>query len=216
MFAALRRYVIAGLLVWLPLWATVVVIRALVGFMDRTLVLIPTAYHPENLLGFHIPGLGVVLTLVLLVVTGALIANILGSRLVAIWEELLSHIPLVRSIYSSVKQLTETLFSDTGKSFREVVLVEFPRKGVWTIAFVTGNDVGEAQEKTGHDVVNVYVPTTPNPTGGYFIMVPREDLTPLAMSVDDGLKMLLSMGAVVPKARPKPEQAPEQPPQHTG
>ncbi|PUE05107.1 MAG: hypothetical protein C3L24_01925, partial [Candidatus Sedimenticola endophacoides] len=133
-----------------------------------------------------------------LLVTGVLAANLFGRSLVALWERLLARIPLVRSVYSGAKQLAETMFSDAGESFRKVLLVEFPRKGVWTLAFLTGTEMGEAQRKTGRQVV--YVPTTPNPTGGYFVMLPREDVVELEMSVDDGLKMLMSMGAVVPDA----------------
>ncbi len=201
MFSTLRRYLIAGLLVWLPLGATALVVKLLVGFMDRTLLLLPEHYQPEALLGFTIPGLGLVLSLAVVVVTGAAVANLFGRKLVDGWEALLARIPLVRSIYGGAKQLAETLFSSTGQSFRKVVLVEFPRKGVWTVAFLTGTAIGEAQRKTGRDVVNIYVPTTPNPTGGYFIMVPREEVVELDMSVDEGLKMIISMGAVVPPTR---------------
>jgi len=128
------------------------------------------------------------------------VTNLFGRRLISLWERLLSHVPLVRSVYSGAKQLAETMFSESGQSFRKVLLVEFPRRGLWTLAFLTGTDVGEVQRKTGHDVINVYVPTTPNPTGGYFVMVPKEDVQELEMSVDEGLKMLMSMGAVVPDA----------------
>ncbi|MBL3589869.1 MAG: DUF502 domain-containing protein [gamma proteobacterium endosymbiont of Lamellibrachia anaximandri] len=194
----LRRYLVAGLLVWLPLGATFFVVRLLVRWMDNSLLLVPQAYRPENLLGFAIPGLGVLLTLIILLFTGLVAANLFGRKLVSLWERLLARIPLVRSVYSAVKQLVETMLSDGGQSFRKVLLVEFPRRGLWTLAFQTGTDQGEAQKKTGRDVINVYIPTTPNPTGGYFVLVPREDVQELDMSVDDGLKMLLSMGAVVP------------------
>lgn len=196
----LRRYLVAGLLVWVPLGVTLLVVRLLVNWLDGTLTLLPTAYRPETLLGFNIPGLGVVLSILIVFVTGILAANFFGKSLVLLWEQMLARIPLVRSIYSGAKQLAETMFSEAGESFRKVLLIEFPRKGLWTLAFQTGTDVGEAQTKTGHDVINVYVPTTPNPTGGYFVMVPREDVVELDMSVDDGLKMLMSMGAVVPNA----------------
>jgi len=196
----IRRYLVAGLLVWLPLVATFYVVRLLVRWMDHSLLLLPRHYRPENLLGFDIPGLGVVLTLVILLFTGLIAANLFGRKLVALWERMLARIPLVRSVYSAVKQLVETMFSDSGDSFRKVLLVEFPRRGLWTLGFLTGTEQGEAQRQTGRDVVNVYIPTTPNPTGGYFVMVPREDVRELEMSVDEGLKMLLSMGAVVPNA----------------
>ncbi|MCW8904650.1 DUF502 domain-containing protein [Sedimenticola sp.] len=194
----IRRYLVAGLLVWVPLGITLLVVRLLVRWLDGSLLLLPEAYRPENLMGFSIPGLGVVLSVLILFVTGVLAANLFGRSLVSVWERLLARIPLVRSIYSGAKQLAETMFSEAGQSFRKVLLVEFPRKGLWTLAFQTGTDAGEAQRKTGRDVINVYVPTTPNPTGGYFVMVPREDVIELEMSVDDGLKMLMSMGAVVP------------------
>ena len=196
----LRRYLVAGLLVWMPIGITLLVVRMLVNWMDKSLLLIPEAYRPENLLGFHVPGLGVVLSLLIVFITGVFAANLFGRSLVSLWEHILARIPLVRSIYSGAKQLAETVFSDKGKSFRKVLLIEFPRRGLWTIAFQTGADVGEAQAKNGQDVINVYVPTTPNPTGGYFVMVPRSDVIELDMKVDDGLKMLMSMGAVVPDA----------------
>ncbi|SCZ50164.1 DUF502 domain-containing protein [Thiohalomonas denitrificans] len=201
MFSALRRYLIAGLLVWLPLGATVLVIKLLVGFMDRILLLLPETYQPEAYLGFSVPGLGLLFAAAVVVITGAAVANLFGRKVVSIWEAVFARIPLVRSVYGGAKQLAETLFSSTGQSFRKVVLVEFPRKDVWTVAFLTGTAVGEAQRRTTREVVNLYVPTTPNPTGGYFIMVPREDIVELDMSVDEGLKMLISMGAVVPPER---------------
>ncbi|MEW8027149.1 MAG: DUF502 domain-containing protein [Candidatus Thiodiazotropha sp.] len=194
----LRRYLVAGLLVWLPLGATFLVINLLVSWMDNSLLLLPEAYRPDNLFGFHIPGLGVLLSLLILLLTGLVAANLFGRKVVSMWEGLLARIPLVRSVYSAVKQMVETMFADKGKSFRKVVLVEFPRRGLWTLAFLTSEESGAVQRATGRDVVNVYVPTTPNPTGGYFVLVPKEDIRELDMSVDEGLKMLLSMGAVNP------------------
>ncbi|MBT2971642.1 MAG: DUF502 domain-containing protein [Candidatus Thiodiazotropha sp.] len=194
----LRRYLVAGLLVWLPLGATFLVINLLVGWMDNSLLLLPEAYRPDNLFGFHIPGLGVLLSLLILLLTGLVAANLFGRKVVSMWERLLARIPLVRSVYSAVKQMVETMFADKGRSFRKVILVEFPRRGLWTLAFLTSEESGAVQQATGRDVVNVYVPTTPNPTGGYFVLVPKEDIRELDMSVDDGLKMLLSMGAVNP------------------
>ncbi len=195
----LRRYLIAGLLVWLPLGVTVLVIKLLVDFMDQTLLVLPTAYHPDKLFGFHIPGLGVLLSVAVVLITGIVVANFFGRQMVAVGEKFLSRIPLVRPIYSAVKQLTETVFTSGGQSFRKVLLIEYPRRGLWTLAFQTGTAIGEAQAKTADEVVNVYVPTTPNPTSGFFLMVPRKDVVELEMSVDDGLKMIISMGAVVPK-----------------
>ncbi|MDX1252700.1 MAG: DUF502 domain-containing protein [Gammaproteobacteria bacterium] len=195
----IRRYLIAGLLVWLPLGVTVLVIKLLVDFMDQTLLVLPQAWHPDKLLGFHIPGLGVLLSIAVVLITGVMVANFFGRELVVMWEKFLNRIPLVRPIYSAVKQLTETVFTSGGQSFRKVLLIEYPRKGLWTLAFQTGTAVGEAQAKTADEVVNVYVPTTPNPTSGFFLMVPRREAVELDMSVDDGLKMIISMGAVVPK-----------------
>ena len=194
----LRRYLVAGLLVWLPLGATFYVIQLLVSWMDKSLLLLPERFRPENLLGFHLPGLGVALSLIILLLTGLVAANLFGRKLVGLWEGLLSRIPLVRSVYSAVKQLVETMFADNGRSFRKVVLVEFPRRELWTLAFLTSEEQGELQQATGRDVISVYVPTTPNPTGGYFVLVPRGDVREIDLSVDEGLKLLLSMGAVNP------------------
>jgi len=174
-----------------------------VGFMDQVLLLIPDKFNPDNLLGFHIPGLGLILSITVVMVTGVVVANLFGRRLVAAWESLLARIPLVRSIYSSVKQIAETLFHPDGKSFRKVLLIEYPRVGIWTLAFHTGGVVHEVQNKTGKEVINVFVPTTPNPTSGFFIMVPKEDVVELDMSVDDGLKLIMSLGVVVPVTKKK-------------
>jgi uncharacterized membrane protein len=200
MMAALRRYLMAGLLVWVPLGVTLLIVAFLVDLMDQTLRLLPESLQPENLLGFRIPGLGAVLTAVIVFVTGMIVTNLFGMQLFNIGERILQRIPLVRSIYASVKQVTESMFS-SGKSFRKVVLVEYPRKGMWSLAFQTGTGAEEVRDKTGRDVTNVFIPTTPNPTSGFFLMVPREDVVELDMSVDDGLKMLLSVGVVVPEPR---------------
>ncbi|HWQ95041.1 MAG TPA: DUF502 domain-containing protein [Gammaproteobacteria bacterium] len=201
--STLRRYLIAGLLVWLPLSVTLLVIKLLVDLMDNTLLLIPEAYRPDTLLGFHLPGLGVVLSIAILFVTGIVAANFFGRRLVDVWERLLARIPLVRSIYSGTKQVSETLFAPGGQSFRKVLLIEYPRRGLWTVAFQTGVTAGEAQAKTADEVINVYMPTTPNPTSGFFLMVPKRDVIELDMSVDEGLKMIISMGVFVPTWRNK-------------
>jgi uncharacterized membrane protein len=194
----MKRYLIAGLLVWVPLGVTVMVVRLLVNTMDRTLLLLPAKYQPDNLLGFHIPGLGVVLSVIIVLGTGIVVANLFGRKLVRLWENILARIPLVRSIYAGVKQILETVFS-SGQSFRKVLLVEYPRKGLWTLAFQSGTTRGEAQAKTGVEVINVFIPTTPNPTSGFFIMVAKDEVIELDMSVDDGLKMIISAGVVVPE-----------------
>lgn len=197
MMGALRRYLVAGLLVWVPLGVTLLIIKFLIDVMDQTLLLLPSVLQPENLMGFQIPGLGVVLTVAVVLVTGMIVTNLFGKELVNFGERLLRRIPLVRSIYAGVKQVTESMFS-SGKSFRKVVLVQYPHKGSWTLAFQTGTGAEEIRQKTGKDIANIFVPTTPNPTSGFFLMVPREDVIELDMSVDDGLKMLLSVGVVVP------------------
>jgi len=200
MMATLRRYLMAGLLVWVPLGVTLLIVAFLVDLMDQTLRLLPESIQPENILGFRIPGLGAVLTAVIVFVTGMIVTNLFGMQLFSIGERILQRIPLVRSIYASVKQVTESMFS-SGKSFRKVVLVEYPRKGMWSLAFQTGTGAEEVRDKTGRDVTNVFIPTTPNPTSGFFLMVPREDVIELDMRVDDGLKMLLSVGVVVPEPK---------------
>lgn len=194
-----KRYLIAGLLVWLPLGVTIAVIKFLVDLFDRTLLLIPSAYRPENLFGVDIPGLGVVLSLLLILITGVFVANFLGSKVVELWEAFLSRIPLVRSIYHAVKQIAEAVFGSGDQTFEKVYLIEYPRKGLWTLAFQTGTQQGEAQVKTGMgDVVNLFVPTTPNPTSGFFIMASKHEIVELSLNVDDALKMVISGGVVVP------------------
>ena len=198
MMAQLRRWLVAGLLVWVPLGVTALIVQLMVDTMDRTLLLLPQNIRPEVLLGYRIPGLGLVLTLVVVIVTGVVATNLFGRQLLHLWEAILHRIPVVRGIYGAVKQLTETLFSGSGKSFRKVVLVEYPHANSWTLAFLTGEGGGEIRDKTGKDLLNVFVPTTPNPTSGFFLMVPRERAIVLDMSVEAGLKMLLSVGVVTP------------------
>ncbi|HKZ72564.1 MAG TPA: DUF502 domain-containing protein [Steroidobacteraceae bacterium] len=199
---ALRRYLVAGVLVWLPILATVWVVRFIVQLMDQTLLLLPENYRPEVVLGFPTPGVGIVFAFLVLLVTGLLVTNFIGRRLVGYWEDLLKRIPLVRSIYTSVKGFTETVFSQTGTSFRRVVMVEYPRKDMWSIGFVTADDIAEISAKTGVRQVCVYVPTTPNPTSGLIVMVPATQVIELDMSVDAAMKMIVTLGIVVPEARP--------------
>ena len=194
----IRRYFVAGLLVWLPLVATILLLAFVIRLVDRSLLLLPPALRPENLLGFTIPGLGVILTLLILLVTGVIVANFFGRRLIALWESLLARIPLVSTVYGAIKQITNSLFSDASQSFREVVLVEYPRKGLWMLAFVTGDTPKQFQQTIGHDLINIYVPTTPNPTSGFYIMVPPSDVKRLEVPVEAGLKMILSAGVVNP------------------
>lgn len=195
----MKRYLIAGLLVWVPLGVTVMVIRLLINLMDQTLLWLPQRYQPDVLLGFHIPGLGVVLSVIVVLGTGMIVANLFGRKLVKVWESILARIPLVRTIYTGVKQIMETVFHTQGQSFRKVLMIEYPRKGLWTLGFQSGTTRGEAQARTGEDIVNVFIPTTPNPTSGFFLMVPRKDVIELDMEVDEGLKMIISAGVVVPE-----------------
>ena len=188
----LRRYFVAGLLVWLPLLATYAVMSFSIRIIDRSLLLLPSAFRPENLIGFKIPGLGVILSLFLVCLTGLIVANFFGRGLVTAWEAIVSRIPLVNSVYGAVKQITSSLFSDASQSFREVVLVEYPRRGLWMLAFVTGDTPKHFQEVANESLINIYVPTTPNPTSGFYIMVPPSDVKRLTIPVEIGLKMILS------------------------
>ena len=198
----LRRYIVAGILVWLPIGVTIFLLRILIGLMDRTLLLIPQQYRPEELLGFTIPGLGIVLTVLVLVITGVLAANIVGRSMVGLWESLLERIPVVRSVYSASKNFAEIVFSDSSQSFKKVLLIEYPRKGLYSLAFQTSSELGEVQGRTGEAVVCTFVPTTPNPTSGFIIIVPRKNVIELDMEVDEALKMIISLGVVVPTWRP--------------
>jgi uncharacterized membrane protein len=198
--AALRRWLFAGLLVLAPLGITLWVLQWIIGTLDQTLLILPLAWQPQQALGFRIPGLGVVLALAILLVVGAVTSNFVGRKLVQWGDAALHRIPVVRSIYSSVKQVSDTLFSPGGNAFRTAVLVQWPRADVWTIAFVTGSPGGEVARHLPGDFVSVYVPTTPNPTGGYFVMLRRSDCVELKMSVDEALRYVISMGVVVPNA----------------
>lgn len=193
-----RRYLIAGLLVWIPIGVTVFVVRILIGLMDKSLLLLPAAYRPEQWLGFAIPGLGIILTLLLLLGTGLFAANFVGHSMVKIWESLLDRIPIVRSVYSGAKNFAEIVLSDSSQSFKKVLLIEYPRKGIYTLAFQSGTNLGEVQARTGEEVVCTFVPTTPNPTSGYIVMVPKDDVIELDMEVDAAIKMIVSLGVVVP------------------
>ena len=193
----LRRWLIAGMLIWLPLGATLLVIRFVVGLLDTSLLLIPTAYRPE------IPGLGVLLSIVLVLGTGAVAANYLGNRLVVWTEALLSRIPLVRTVYGGIKKLAETIFSDKSMSFRQPILIEYPRKGIWSVAFITGDPIGEVQDKTAEHVLTCFVPTTPNPTSGFIVLVPERDIIRLEMSVEDAMRLVISLGVVTPEDLPR-------------
>jgi uncharacterized membrane protein len=196
--SALRKWLFTGLLVIVPGVITAWVLNWIVGTLDQTLQILPNAWQPDKLLGLHIPGFGVLLTLAILLVVGALTSNFAGRKLVSWGDALVSRIPVVRSIYSSVKQVSDTLFSESGNAFRTAVLVQWPREGVWTVAFITGSPNGEVAAYLRDEYVSVYVPTTPNPTGGYFVIVRKSDCIELEMSVDAALKYIVSMGVVAP------------------
>lgn len=194
-----RRYLVAGLLVWVPLGVTLFLLKVLVDLMDQTLLLLPPPYRPDALFGFHIPGLGILLSLAVLLVTGILAANLVGRQLVHLWESILQRIPFVRSIYSAAKNFAEIVLTDANQSFNKVLLIEYPRKGLYSLCFQTSTYLGEVQARTGEDVICVFVPTTPNPTSGLILMVPKSDVIELEMEVEDALKMVVSLGVVVPR-----------------
>lgn len=197
-----KRYLLAGLLLWTPLAITVWLITWVFDILDSVL---PMALRSEALFGVHIPGFGVLVVLLLILLTGFLAANLIGQKLVEIWEGLMKRIPLFRSIYSSVKQVSDTILSPNGQAFRQAVLIQYPRQGLWTIAFLTGTPSADVAECLPADCVSVYVPTTPNPTSGFFLMVPRSDVVELSIGVDAALKYVVSMGTVPPlPSRPKP------------
>ncbi len=198
---ALKRYLIAGLLVWVPLGITIWVLQLLISTLDQTLLLVPSGARPEALFGFHIPGLGALLAFAILLLTGVVAANFFGARLILLWESVLGRIPVVKSIYSSVKQVSDTLLSDSGNAFRKALLVEYPYQGSWTIAFQTGVPALSIAGLLGSEHVSVYVPTTPNPTSGFFLMLPRSRVHELDMTVDEALKYIISMGVVAPRPR---------------
>lgn len=196
---SIRSYLLAGLVVWLPIIVTFVVLRFMIDLLDKSIALLPDAYRPEQLFGFHLPGFGVLFSLLLLLVTGLLVTNFLGQHLMHWSEAILDRIPLVRSIYSATKQVMETVFSSNSQAFRKVLLVEYPRKGMWTIAFQTGTASSEVMVHTGLEMISIFVPTTPNPTSGFLMMIPKSDVTELSMSVDDALKLVISLGVMQKK-----------------
>jgi uncharacterized membrane protein len=207
----LRRYLITGLLLWIPLGITIWVLHFLVTTLDQTLLLVPARLRPAALLGVDIPGFGVLLSFAILLLTGVVAANFFGQRLVRIWENLLSRIPFVKTIYTSVKQVSDTLLSDKGNAFRKALLVEFPSPGTWTIAFLTGAPSPEIAAMLSGEHLGVYVPTTPNPTSGYFLLVPKSRVVELDITVDEALKYIISMGVVAPRSRVAPRPAARHP-----
>ena len=195
---SLRSYLLTGLVVWLPILITIGVLRFIIDLLDNTLALIPKAYQPEQLIGHYIPGLGVILSLIILLVTGIIATNYFGQRLVEWGESILVKIPLVRSIYKTVKQVINALLSTNSEAFRKVVLIEYPRKGLWSIAFQTGAASTSINNKTNEELVSIFIPTTPNPTSGFLMMLPRTDVIELDMSIDEALKFIISLGVMPP------------------
>lgn len=202
MLSNLRKWMFAGLLVIVPVAITIWLIEWMLSTLDKTLLILPEAWHPDKLIGFHIPGFGLILAVISLLIVGAVASNFLGKKVFVWGDNVLLRIPVVRSIYSSVKQVSDTLFSENGNAFRKAVMIEWPRSNVWTIAFVTGKPNGELLKHLKDDFVSIYVPTTPNPTGGYFVLLKMSDCIELDMSVDEALKYIVSMGVVSPKIMP--------------
>jgi uncharacterized membrane protein len=210
----IRNYLIGGLLVWIPILITFWVLRFLSGILDQSLLLLPPSWRPEAVFGTYVPGVGVVLSLLVLFLTGLLVKNLFGSQMVRGMESLVRRIPVIGAIYGGAKTFSETVLTDKGKSFKQVVLVEFPRKGIFSVGFITAEELEEVQARTEQDVVCVFVPTTPNPTTGFIVLVPREEVVRLDMTVDEAFKMLLTLGVVVPRWQKKPAAA-DLAPQHS-
>ena len=208
MMAKFRKWLFSGLLVLVPLIITLWVLEWVISTLDQTLHILPAAWQPDQWLGLHVPGLGVVFALVVVLAIGALASNFIGNQLVSWWHALLHRIPVVRSIYSGVKQVSDTLFSEKGNAFRQAVLVQWPREGMWSIGFVTGTPGGELLQHLPGEHLSVFVPTTPNPTGGYFVMLKKSDCIVLDMSVDEALTYVISMGVIVPGGPKNPHMKP--------
>ncbi len=201
MFGKLRKYIITGLLIWIPLGITILVIKLLVDLMDKTIVFLPPAWRPENLLGFDLPGLGIVISSMIIFITGFFLTNFAGKKLIKWWEDFLERIPFVRSIYSSVKQVTETVLSSEGDTFSAVYLIEYPRKDIWTLCFKTGNTPEFLDDAADDKLVTVFVPTTPNPTSGFILFIPIKDVKVLDIDVEEALKLVMSLGVVAPTGK---------------
>lgn len=203
MLATLRKYIITGLLIWIPLGITILVIKLLVDLMDRTIVLLPPSWRPEAVFGFDLPGLGIVISAMIIFITGFILTNIAGRRLIRFWESFLDRIPLVRSIYSSVKQVTQTVLSSDSNTFNEVLLIEYPRKGIWTLCFKTSDSPKTFNEATGKELITVFVPTTPNPTSGFILFIPKDEIKKMDLDVEDALKLVMSLGVITPESKDK-------------
>lgn len=192
----IRKYLIAGLLVWLPIWVTYFILKFVVELLDRTLALLPEKYQPDQIFGVHIPGLGLVVTILIIFITGIFATNFIGHRVVGAWEKLVSRIPLIRSIHSAVKQVAHAVLQPTDTSFRKVLLIEYPRRGIWSVAFQTSDKF--TRTPLEEDMLMVFIPTTPNPTSGFLTVIPKKDVKELGISVEEALRMVISLGVVIP------------------
>ena len=210
----LRNYLIAGLLIWVPVVVTVWVVRFISGVLDQSIVLLPPSWRPEVVFGQYVPGFGIVLALLVLFLTGLLARDIAGEKLIEAVEALIRRIPVIGPVYGGAKTFSETVLTEKGKSFKQVVMVEFPRKGAWSIGFLMSEDWREVRERTGQDMVQVFVPTTPNPTTGFLIVVHRSEVMFMDATVDEAFKMIFTLGVIPPGPRPgeNPNLAPQQPP----
>jgi uncharacterized membrane protein len=193
-----KSYLLTGLIVVVPITITIYIIQTLIGVMDNFLSFLPAAYHPDVFLGFHLPGLGLVLVTILVFLVGLLTRNYFGTRVILFWDRLVGRIPVVRGIYQAIKQLTEAVFGTTGNSFQKVVMVEFPRSGLYSIGFLAGPASGELETQAGQRVMSVFIPCTPNPTTGYYVVVPEKDLIVLDMSIEEAFKLIISGGLIPP------------------
>jgi uncharacterized membrane protein len=206
-FGRIRKFLkvnlIAGLLFLTPIAATFFLLRLTIGWLDQILLIIPAKYRPESFLPFPVPGLGLIILVIILILSGVFVRNYLGRKLVSLWERIVNYIPIVNKIYTAVKQLIDTIARGTPRDFRRVVLIEYPKENIYAMAYVTGVSVGELQEKTKRKMINVYVPTTPNPTSGFYLMVPEDETIPLDMSVEDSFKLLMSGGIITPERKQK-------------
>jgi uncharacterized membrane protein len=213
---ALRNYLIGGLLIWVPVVVTVWVVRFISGILDQSIVLLPPSWRPEAVVGQYVPGFGIVLALLVLLLTGVLVKHLLGEQIVEGVERLIRKIPVIGPVYGGAKTFSETVLTDKGTSFKQVVMVEFPRKGAWSIGFLMAENFEEVRARANDDMVNVFVPTTPNPTTGFLMSVNRREVMFMDMSVDDAFKMIFTLGVITPTWQPKTADksnlAPQQPP----
>lgn len=198
LFPTFRRYILTGLIVWIPIGITFLVVKALIELLDKLLLILPQKWQPEALIGVNLPGAGMLLAFAVILITGFLLTNIFGRQIIAWWDRLVSHIPIISSLHSAVKQLIETFFNQDSSAFKKVLMIQYPRPGLWTLAFQSNDAADEINSKSGLDMVSIFVPTSPNPTSGFVLLVPKNDVIEMDMSVEDGLRMIMSLGVVQP------------------